>query len=74
MNHAFYWNGTSMSDLGTLGGDRSFGFGISATNQISGQAALPNGAFHAFLYDGVMHDLGTLGGLESISYGMSANG
>jgi probable HAF family extracellular repeat protein len=68
---AFLWtphepNGTSGAtvDLGTLGGDHSFAFGINSAGDVVGYAQLPEmdsgwpGVDHAFLYrDGEMIDL-----------------
>ena len=70
--HAFRYDGTPgsggvMRDLGTLGGDGSYAYGINDAGQITGQAWTVAGVPHAFLYEGtpgsggVMHDLGVLG-------------
>jgi probable HAF family extracellular repeat protein len=66
--HAFFWDGTTLQDLGTLGGTLfSQGNAINASGQVTGEAALTGDkAIHAFLWDGTrMRDLGTLGGLHS---------
>jgi probable HAF family extracellular repeat protein len=64
--HAFLWDGTTLRDLGTLGGESSLGLAINAAGQVTGQANTAEGAFHAFLWDGTtMLDLGTLGGESS---------
>ncbi len=64
-----------MSDLGTLGGTESNGFGINDSGQVTGSAQLPgNVASHAFLYSGgAMTDLGSLGG-DSDGWGINAFG
>jgi probable HAF family extracellular repeat protein len=53
-------------DLGTLGGDRSYAYGINARGQIVGSSEIIPGQRyprHAFLWEnGEMTDLGTLGG------------
>jgi probable HAF family extracellular repeat protein len=77
-----------MQDLGTLGGANtqggvpsSEGNGINDVGQVVGEAYMPGGAYHAFLWtrngtDGPtsnlqMKDLGTLGGNNSIAYGIN---
>lgn len=53
----------TITDLGTLGGDRSLAYGINSLGHITGFSELPgnpSAGFHAFLYDGQMHDLGAL--------------
>ncbi len=64
-------------DLGTLGGNSSVAYGVSADGAIVvGQANLAGNAFtRAFRYtNGVMVDLGTLGGSSSAASGISADG
>ncbi|NDY55576.1 hypothetical protein G3N56_02300 [Desulfovibrio sulfodismutans] len=47
-------------DLGTLGGDRSFAYGINASGQIVGKARKASGVDAAFVYaQGVMMELAT---------------
>lgn len=61
-----------MTDLGTLGGHDSNGFGINDKGEVTGQADIDGTlGFHVFLNrpgpDGkrIMSDLGTMGGLDS---------
>src|SRR5205823_9995730 len=83
--HAFLWtpntpNGTSGSkiDLGTLGGNYSYAFGISASGRVVGGAGIAFDAeYHAFMRPaggGPLVDLGTLGGANSEAHGINAAG
>jgi probable HAF family extracellular repeat protein len=70
--HAFLYNGTTMQDLGSLGGDFSTGYGINDSGEVTGYSTNADGFNRAFLYDGTtMRDLGTLGG--DSSQGISIN-
>ncbi len=61
-----------MYNLDTLGGTDSYGYAINEVGEVTGEAFLADGSYHAFVYsDGVMIDLGTLGGLNS--YGIAIN-
>jgi len=61
----------TVTDLGTLGGAYSYGYGINNAGQVTGNASTGSNS-HAFLYsNGAMTDLGTLGGV--ISYGFGIN-
>ena len=69
----------TITDLGTLGGTYSYGFGINAAGEVSGGAAtkFQTGGLSqtAFLwYRGNMTNLGTLGGLNSDAGGPNASG
>ena len=56
--HAFYYAQGTMTDLGTLGGTNSRGYGINNHGQVVGQAETATGALHSFLWqDGAMVDL-----------------
>jgi len=62
----------TITDLGTLGGTYSAGYGVSQSGQVTGEGSLLNGSSHTFLYNGSeMIDAGTLGG--SYSMGLSVN-
>lgn len=51
----------SVTDLGTLGGATSKGYGINASGQVTGEAVTAGGVFHAFLYaNRVMRDLNSM--------------
>ncbi len=66
----------TVTDLGTLGGNLSVGFGINASGEVTGRSLLAdNSTFHAFVYDGTMHDLGSLGiGTYSSGSAINASG
>lgn len=73
--HAFLWDGTTMHDLGTLGGDFSSPTAISSNGRVTGRSTIASGEWHAFYWDGTtMTDLGTLGGQNSIGYDVDAGG
>jgi probable HAF family extracellular repeat protein len=69
-----------MRDLGTLGGDTSYGYAINNSAEVAGVGYLSDGSSHAFRYDGtpgaggVMHDLGTLGGTQSGAFAINNRG
>ncbi len=74
--HAFLYNGTSTSDLGTLaGGTSSYATALNDSGQVVGYGGTASGN-HAFLYSGgAMHDLGVLtGGSSSYAYDVNASG
>ncbi len=65
-----------MIDLGTLGGDSSYGTSINAYDHVAGYSTTPDGRTHAFLYSETMQDLGSLGGKSpdsDQSYALSVN-
>lgn len=73
--HGFLYSGSSLTDLGTLGGGNSFANSINNYGAIVGGADTAGGNSHAFLYTGgSMSDLGTLGGSTSVANGISNNG
>jgi probable HAF family extracellular repeat protein len=52
-NHATLWNGTSIIDLGTLGGTNSSANAINAAGQVAGYAyTTGNASAHATLWNG----------------------
>jgi probable HAF family extracellular repeat protein len=69
--HAQY----QVTDLGTLGGNRSSAYGVNNRGQVVGVAETAAGEMHAFLWNsGTMADLGTLGGRTSYAYRIDDNG
>ena len=51
-NHATIWNGTTPTDLGTLGGWSSYGVGINDSGQVVGNAQTSDGTYHATIWNG----------------------
>ena len=73
----------TVTDLGTLGGTESFGNGVNASGQVTGESSTTGDvAERAFLWkptapggaSGTMYNLGTLGGTNSYGYGINAAG
>jgi probable HAF family extracellular repeat protein len=71
-HHAFLYSGSTMTDLGTLGGKKSMAYSINNSGQIVGQAYTAS-TYHAFLYSGSkMTDLSAIG--TAVAYGINNNG
>jgi probable HAF family extracellular repeat protein len=61
--HAFFYNGSGLVDIGTLGGLNSTGTSIDNLGIVVGISATASGANHLFSYlHGHMYDLGTAAG------------
>ena len=77
-SHATIWNGTTPTDLGTLGpGQHSVAFAINDAGQVVGWSDYDVTAFnyHATIWDGTTPtDLGTLGGGISLAWGINDSG
>jgi probable HAF family extracellular repeat protein len=80
-SHAFLSGpgGGPLMDLGFLGVGRniSFGIGVNAFGQVTGESGSASGSYHAFLSGpngGPLKDLGTLGGTYSSGRGVNAVG
>ena len=78
-NHAFKYEGSTMTDLGAIGGGtaaNSYASKVSNDNQvIIGQSEISAGGdMHAFKYTTSMIDLGTLGGTYSYANDLSSDG
>jgi probable HAF family extracellular repeat protein len=78
VTHAVLYDGATLHDLGTLGGDYSSANGINNSNAIVGATALilQGGTnIHAFVYsNGIMQELGTLGGGYSSARAINDSG
>lgn len=73
--HTFYWDGDSMIDIGTLGGEDAVPRGMGPDGSIVGYSDTGGNPQCAFYYkDGVMTDLGTLGGVFSVANAANAFG
>ena len=65
----------TLTDLGTLGGNRSVALGINRAGDVVGSAETADGRIHAFVYTAsALIDLGTFGGDESHAYRISDAG
>jgi probable HAF family extracellular repeat protein len=67
----------TITDLGTLGGDQSFTYGMNSGGDVVGQSYTAGRAsYRAFLSPsgGAMQNLGTLGGTHSAAFAISDNG
>jgi probable HAF family extracellular repeat protein len=80
-NHAFVWQvKTGMVDLGTIGGDSSYGTSLNSNGHIVGYSTISkvDNRMHAFLHDGTtMLNLGSLGGTSENtdqSFALGVNG
>jgi probable HAF family extracellular repeat protein len=64
-----------ITDLGTLGGERTSAMGLNNRGEVVGFSQTATGLTRAFLYSGgSLVDLGALGGAESLAYRISDNG
>jgi probable HAF family extracellular repeat protein len=70
------WNGTTPTNLGTLGGSDSIARGINNSGQVAGYSYTSgNTAAHATIWNGTTPtDLGTLGGTLSAAYSINNSG
>lgn len=60
-DHAFSYSAGIMTDLGTLGGNFSWGTAVNGAGEVAGYSTLSNGIYHAFsVHSGHMTDLGSL--------------
>lgn len=63
-DRAYLWTlAGGLTNLGHLGGGKSYGSAINNLGQIVGESYIDATTSHAFLWDGQMHDLGSLSGM-----------
>lgn len=74
--HAFTYLGSSVQDIGTLGGLYSIANAVSSTGQVVGAAQNARNQIHAFSWTAAngMSDLGTLGGTSSEAVSVNSSG
>jgi len=66
---------SDVKELGTLGGDNSYGLFINSLGHVAGMSQTDSDEWHAFLHKGgIMHDLGAPGGERSRPIGLTNNG
>ena len=73
LTHAFRWSNGNLVDLGTLGGNTSYAYGINDNGVIVGQSnATDHGPLRAVKYEnGAWSDLGDLGGPTGGAFGIN---
>jgi len=73
--HGFLYNGSTVIDLGTLGGNYSDAFGVSSNGLVTGQAQDSSGNYQAYYTDanGTMHQIAAVPA-GSTGYGINSSG
>ena len=73
LTHAFRWSNGNLTDIGTLGGNSSYAYGINDNGIIVGQSnASQGGPLRPVKYEnGAWTDLGTLGGPTGAAFGIN---
>ena len=72
VTRAFLFENGRANDIGGLGGNYSYGYGLNAAGDVTGVSDTATGLRHAFIYSaGSVRDLGTLGGPVSFGYAIN---
>ena len=69
-SRAYFYDGKTLLDIGTLGGSQAFAFGVNDAGEVAGYSYLAgNAIYHAFKWNkqGGMRDLGSLSGASGFS-------
>jgi len=76
VDHAALWQSGTLFDLGTLGGQFSYGYAVDSADRVAGISFTTNDAAPraALWQSGTWHELGTLGGATSAAYAMNEFG
>ena len=74
VTRAWFYDGKSLRDIGTLGGSQSFAYGLNDVGEVAGYSYLAGDAtYHAFKWSqrSGMRDLGTLAGMGGSAFSVS---
>ena len=72
-DRAYLWTlAGGLTDLGDLGGGKSYGYAINNLGQIVGESYIDATTSHGFLWDGQIHDLASQsGGVHSVAFSIN---
>jgi len=71
-SEVFFYSGSTMTNLGTLGGPSGIGNGINSSGQVAGYSQNSSQTYRAFLASGgKMTDIGDLGGGSAVAYAIN---
>jgi probable HAF family extracellular repeat protein len=70
--HSFFVSDGVLRDIGTLGGDQNYAYGMNDRGYVVGTTQAGGGAYHAYVWhDGNMVDLGIYGLFASVAHGIN---